>query len=136
MTLRLPFDLGSRRRHCLTLSDRSPEVLGHVIGRGGGLDRGGPQMPCRILKTAMSHVFVATLFPWMPLVKFLKCSCRIFLLLSCCKGPMSRVKSKKHQCRPVTKSACRMSNLKNGRVHFRGSEPWRWVILSHSNISG
>ena len=31
--------------------------------------------------------------------------------------PMSHVEFKKHQCRPVTiKSACRMSNLKNGHV--------------------
>ena len=30
--------------------------------------------------------------------------------------PMSHVEFKKRQCRPVTKSPCRMSNLKNGHV--------------------
>ena len=90
---------------------------------------GGPHVTCRFQKTAMSHVFVATIFPC-PLsnLRNVHVACHYeFLALSCDQGPLSHVEFKKHQGLPVTRPPCRMSNLKKRpccRVDFKGLGPY------------
>ena len=69
------------------------------------------------------------------------CLCRLFIPMSPVEFKndlshvtmtlilMSHVEFKKHQCRPVTKSLCRMSNLKKRPcrpVDFKGQGPLLW----------
>ena len=66
--------------------------------------------PVDLKKTAVSHVFVARLFPC-PLSYIRKVHVAMIF------EPLSSVEFKKHLCRPVTKSPCRMLSLKkNGCV--------------------